>query len=95
MKIVIQYKTKEQQPDRSGWYDTDKGNLFWFNKEDGWSCRDDRISAEYPKYWYIKETEVLDLFKEARDLLVICTLIDKSGLCERMVKRIDKKMEWK
>jgi len=52
MKKVIQYKTKEQQPDKSGWYDTDRGNIYWFYNAQEWSSRDDRISAEYPTYWY-------------------------------------------
>ncbi len=54
MKTVIQHKTKEDQPDLYGWYDTDKGELCWFPKEKEWSCRDDRVSSEYPKYWYQK-----------------------------------------
>lgn len=29
------------------------------------------------------------LLKEARDLLVMCTLIDKSGQCKEMVNKID------
>lgn len=29
------------------------------------------------------------LLKESRDLLVMCTLIDKSGQCEEMVNKID------
>ena len=51
-KTVIQYRTRQKQPENNVWYDTDKGNLYWFIKEMEWSCRDDRISNEYPTYWY-------------------------------------------
>ena len=47
-----QIKTKEQNPKEEGWYDTDSGNLYYFSKENQWSCRDDRVSEEYPKLWY-------------------------------------------
>ena len=50
--LVNQIKTKEHQPTKSGWYDTDEGNLFWFNSEKQWSCREDHVSEEYPKLWY-------------------------------------------
>lgn len=33
------------------------------------------------------------LLKEARDLLVMCTLLDKSGQCNELVDRIDKVFE--
>ena len=49
---MIQHKTREKQPEKSGWYDTDKGNLYWFAGDFEWSCRNNRISNEYPKYWY-------------------------------------------
>jgi hypothetical protein len=32
------------------------------------------------------------LLKEARDLLVMCTLLDKSGQCEKLVDKIDSKI---
>lgn len=52
-----QIKTVQQitvlfPPDKSGWYDTDSGQLYWFLKERLWSCRSDHVSEEYPKYWY-------------------------------------------
>jgi len=34
--------------------------------------------------------EYVILLKEARDLLVMCTLLDKSGLCNSMVEKIDR-----
>lgn len=50
--LFQQVECKKTAPISSGWYHTDKGLLFWFTKEQGWSCRDDRISSEYPEYWY-------------------------------------------
>lgn len=34
-------------------------------------------------------TDAIDLLKEARDLLVMCQLIDKSGQCTSLVDKID------
>lgn len=35
------------------------------------------------------ENKTLELLKESRDLLVLCTLIDRSGKCDEMVDKID------
>lgn len=51
MEVVLKHLTKNIQPSQSGWYDTDNGELFFFFDENQWSCRDDRISEEYPKWW--------------------------------------------
>lgn len=39
-------------PPTWGWYDTDKGKLFWYQMESAWSCNEHRLSEEYPKFWY-------------------------------------------
>ena len=56
-KIFEQIDCRAENPTVSGWYDTDKGNLFWFADEKEWSCRDDRVSEEYPKFWYKKQNQ--------------------------------------
>ena len=33
-----------------------------------------------------------ELLKEARDLIVMCSLLDKSGQCEAMADKIDKQL---
>lgn len=38
--------------------------------------------------------ELIDLLKESRDILVMCTLIDKSKQCQEQVDKIDKTMNW-
>ena len=38
--------------------------------------------------------ELLSLLKECRDLLVMCTLIDKSGQCNDLVNKIDSKIKF-
>ena len=43
---------KEENPKDYGWYDTDKGLLYYFLFDEEWSCRDDRLSEEYPTCWY-------------------------------------------
>ena len=52
MKKFNQFETKHKQPEKSGVYNTDKGELYWSPLEFSWSCREDKISEEYPKYWY-------------------------------------------
>lgn len=43
----------ELHPPKQDWYDTDKGSLYWFEEESVWSCRDDRVSEEYPRCFYL------------------------------------------
>jgi hypothetical protein len=38
--------------------------------------------------------ELIEMLKECRDLLVMCTLIDKSGHCKSLVDKVDTKMGW-
>ena len=38
--------------------------------------------------------ELISMLKECRDLLVMCTLIDKSGHCQTLVDEVDTKMDW-
>lgn len=52
MRTFIQNKTIEKNPEKNGWYDTDKGKLYYFSDQERWSCRDDRMSIEYPTLWY-------------------------------------------
>lgn len=39
--------------------------------------------------------ELISMLKECRDMLVLCTLIDKSGQCRELVDKIDAKTGWK
>lgn len=34
------------------------------------------------------------LLKQSRDLLILCSLIDKSKQCMELVEKIDKEMGW-
>lgn len=53
MKTTIFRKVSVKEPPKNeGWYDTDKGELFWFSISEEWSCRDDRVSEERPTVWY-------------------------------------------
>ena len=38
--------------------------------------------------------ELIEMLKECRGLLVMCTLIDKSGHCKSLVDKVDTKMGW-
>lgn len=38
--------------------------------------------------------ELIEMLKECRDLLVMCTLIDKSDQCQKLVDKVDAKMGW-
>lgn len=51
MKTYNQISAKTK-PTIQGWYNTDKGELFWFENEAEWSCREDKVSEEYPNVWY-------------------------------------------
>jgi hypothetical protein len=51
MEIVQKHDVKEYLPPQNGWYDTNKGNLYFFVVDQIWSCRDDEISDEYPAWW--------------------------------------------
>ena len=42
---------KQSNPEKSGWYDTNDGNIYWFKNNEQWSSRDDRVSEEYPTWW--------------------------------------------
>lgn len=55
--IFEQIKTKERNPIKEGWYNTDKGLLYWMDLAEEWSCRNDRVSEEYPSIWYEKVKE--------------------------------------
>lgn len=44
--------TSKKNPTRQGWYNTHKGQLYWFALQRQWSCSEDRISQEYPNIWY-------------------------------------------
>lgn len=52
MKQYTQIKAKDRNPLIKGWYHTDQGELYWFAQETVWSCTNDRISEEYPEFWY-------------------------------------------
>ena len=61
-KIYLQNKASDINPKLSGWYDTDKGRLYWFSGETVWSCRGDRVSDEYPMFWYsLQESKAVEL----------------------------------
>jgi hypothetical protein len=76
MKNVIQKPTKEENPNQSGWYDTDTGNLYYMSDQKQWSCRSEYLSEEYPQYWYKEipvstvveniKTKVLGEYKKGR-----------------------------
>lgn|ERR1035437_202209 len=65
-----QIEVKSLNPEIDGWYDTSDGNLYWHGKESEWSCREEYISEEYPKYWYKPPTELTDV-------VIILTSSDK------------------
>lgn len=38
--------------------------------------------------------ELISMLKECRYMLVLCTLIDKSGQCQELVDKVDSKTGW-
>jgi hypothetical protein len=51
-ELFIKNDNTKVSPEYAGWYNTDKGELYWHSKESEWSCREEYVSEEYPKYWY-------------------------------------------
>ena len=41
----------------------------------------------------ISVKELMGLLKESRDVLVMCSLIDRSNTCDKMVEKIDEKLK--
>jgi len=77
MKTFEQIETKKENPLKSGWYNTDKGSLYFFynlHGLNGWSCRDDKLSLEYPKFWYKvvfeKVPNLSGATKEQKELII-------------------------
>lgn len=53
MKTIFIKVPVSEHPPKWGWYDTDKGNLFWNAQHSVWSCNDrEEPSEEYPKFWH-------------------------------------------
>lgn len=79
-KIFIQKDARKSPPEGPGWHDTDKGNLFFYKDVDMdegvWSCRDEYISEEFPKFWYYqsRQPDVREV-SEQKDICLIegCT----------------------
>lgn len=63
MTLFAQHETNEKNPDVTGWYCTDKGDLFWNGKI--WSSRDDIESDESPNLWYEVQQEKSDALNKA------------------------------
>lgn len=40
------------------------------------------------------QQELIKMLKECRDVLVMCSLIDRSGQCKSLVDKVDSKMHW-
>ena len=38
--------------------------------------------------------DLIEMLKDCRHMLIMCTLIDKSGQCKELVDEIDEKMGW-
>jgi hypothetical protein len=71
MITYIKHTSKEKQPEKAGWYGTSKGDLFWFPHRAVWSCRDDRISDEFPGWW-LEPTNEISIQRENNQYLYEC-----------------------
>lgn len=67
-ELFLRVDAKKESPIKFGSYDTDKGKLWWLPINKAWSCRNDRLSNEYPSVWY-KEVEQQEQQKELKDRL--------------------------
>ena len=48
--LFKQILTKEKNPEKSGWYNTDKGNLEYFHLTNEWATIN--TGEVFPEYWY-------------------------------------------
>jgi len=64
MEITIKVSVRDTNPSISGWYDTNKDKLYWFATMEAWSCREDRVSEEYPTWWLKQLTSDSDSLPE-------------------------------
>ena len=60
MNLFRAVQNTGKKPSIPGWHWTSKGQLYWFQEEQAWSCRDDRVSHEYPEVWF-EETNIEDI----------------------------------
>ena len=54
----------------------------------------DRVLLLFNVSGSLPSQELIEMLKECRDLLVMCSLIDKSGYCKSLVDKVDTKMGW-
>jgi hypothetical protein len=58
------------------------------NKAQKQALRKTDVSGSLPSQ------ELISMLKECRYMLVLCTLIDKSGQCQELVDKVDSKTGW-
>lgn len=80
IKLFEQIRAGKVNPSRAGWYNTDKGLLFWYDDVKEWSCRDDRVSEEYPNFWYKAITKPLKPSLHAEDCPCVACIRYKQEL---------------
>lgn len=59
-------KQKEQELNTK--FYTDKGELYYWFYEKQWSCREDKLSEEYPTWWLEENKNEID-FEELRNVI--------------------------
>lgn len=59
-----------------------------------WDYSEALIAAKPFVSGSLPSQELISMLKECRDLLVMCSLIDKSGHCKSLVDKVDTKMGW-
>lgn len=54
LKYFFEMVSVKTNPENEGWYQTNEGIMYYLHgdKKGGWSSREDRMSEEYPKFWY-------------------------------------------
>ncbi len=53
-KIFEQKIAKDESPSKEGYYNTNKGVLYWVADEKMWSPNAYIVSDEHPEYWYLE-----------------------------------------
>ncbi len=67
-KTFKQIDARKVNPDKSGWYNTDKGILHWLAV---WTSDEDCIFEEYPQFWYEPIGDYIKKLQARVDILTV------------------------
>lgn len=79
-KFYKRVRAKERNPEVDDWHNTSAGNLYYFSDSGVWSCRDDRVSEEFPEFWYEEVDFSFKRDNPAPDYLNVEDMVERQGI---------------